>query len=347
MNINGNNIFLGAYAERNQQKMQFNLEPLKISEEKQAEINNQIKEAMKTIGWNQDRSQNVKVSISQEDRDFLCSKAGFEKMKQDAADLYIKNIATQKNIAAGREEEDAFWNNTGNQWLILSEHLYNNDFYTGMSNEEVKEMETMLARITSGMDFLSRTQFTTGIEFGDFYEGTRTFMTSGEAVMELESSTSALRAFADKYVSEDKREQFEEMIDLYHSHNSEIMEGYVNPYESFNKMVHDIHAGKYPNSSVLNEGSNQVVDEYKYTLLLGGISKTLEEKVLFQNELSTMFEMIRQSQNVTADEWEGLKDKYLNYATDNSQDESFRNYMWNKAEASIKHIQNYWSDLLA
>lgn len=137
------------------------------------------------------------------------------------------------------------------------------------------------------------------------------------------------------------------MIDLYHSHNSEIMEGYVNPYESFNKMVHDIHAGKYPNSSVLNEGSNQVVDEYKYTLLLGGISKTLEEKVLFQNELSTMFEMIRQSQNVTADEWEGLKDKYLNYATENSQDESFRNYMWNKAEASIKHIQNYWSDLLA
>ena len=89
------------------------------------------------------------------------------------------------------------------------------------------------------------------------------------------------------------------------------------------------------------------MDEYKYTLLLGGISKTLEEKVLFQNELSTMFEMIRQSQNVTADEWEGLKDKYLNYATDNSQDESFRNYMWNKAEAAIKHIQNYWSDLLA
>lgn len=346
MNISGNSIFMGAYAERNRQNYQFNNGPLAISEEKQVDIKTQIEDAMKSIGWNQDRTQNAKVTISQEDRDFLCSEAGFEKMKQDAADLYIKNAATQKRIAAGREATDAFWNNTGNQWLILSEHLYNNDFYSDMTDEEVKEMETMLAKITSGMDHLSKTQYTTGIEFSDYYEGNRSFLSSGEALMELEASTAALRAFADKYVAEDKRTRFEEMIELYHTHNSEIIEEYVNPYESFNKMVYDIHSGKYPDSSVLNEGTrHKVVDEYKYTIMQGEITKSPDEKERFQEGLVAVFEAIRQKQESSGDVWEQLKNLYLDYATGNSDDGGFRNYIWDKTGVSMQHIQNYWNEL--
>ena len=345
MNINGSNIFLGAYAERNQQNMSFNRGPLTLSEEKQAEIKTQIEEAMKTLG--RDNTRSVSVSISQEDRDFLCSEEGYKKMQQDAADLYVKNAATQTRIAAGRENQDAFWKNTGNQWLILSEHLYNADFYTDMTDEEVKEMENTLAQITSGMDHLSRTKYTTGIEFCDFYEGNRSFLSSGEALMELESSTSALRVFADKYVSEDKRASFDEMIERYYSHNSEIIEEYVNPYESFNKVVHKLHEGNYSGPGSFDMMLEKNADnEHEYDLLLGGISKSREEKMQFMEELKALFENMRKRQAISGNLGEQLKELYINYATDSSSNEGVRSYVWQKAEASILHIQNYWMDLV-
>ena len=94
MNINGNSIFMGAYEERRRQEYQLNPKTLDVSEEKQTEITSKLKEAMK--GIDRGNSQSAKVSISQEDIDFLCSEEGFEKMKKDAADLYLKNADSQK-----------------------------------------------------------------------------------------------------------------------------------------------------------------------------------------------------------------------------------------------------------
>lgn len=345
MNINGSSIFMGAYEERRQQSCLLNPKQLNVSGEKQAEIENKLKAAMKSINWGNDGNQSAKVSISQEDRDFLCSEEGFEKMKQDAADLYLKNANRQKEIAAGREENDVFWENTGNQWLLFSEYLYNNDFYTDMSDEEVQEMETILAQITAGMDHLSRSQYLTGMEFSDYYgHGANYFMSSGEVLMELEASTSALKYFADKYVADDKKEEFNELIDLYHTHNTEIIGEYVNPTESFNKMVHAIHSGKYPDSPVLDIPSDKVVDEYKYTIMSGGISKTEEEKAAFQKEIASMFDAI--GDNIPETFRAQLKDTYVSYVTNDSEDESFRNYMWDKASFTVNRIQNYWHDML-
>lgn len=346
MNINGNSIFMGAYAERRQQEAQFNPKALNVSDDRQTEITGKLKEAMQ--GIDRVNSQSAKVSISQEDMDFLCSEAGFEKMKKDAEELYLKNVQTQKTIAAGREESDVFWNNTGNQWMIFSEYLYNNDFYTDMTDEEVQEMEKTLAQITAGMDHLSRSQYTTGIEFSDYYgHGANYFMSSGEVLLELESSTSALRFFADKYVSEDKKEQFEELIDQYHSHNTEIIGEYVNPMESFSKMVHGIHSGKYPGSSVLNMSGEKKVDEYKYTVMSGGISKTEAEKAAFQKELASMFDAIGKGEPLLDAFWEQLKDKYVSYVSDDSEDESFRDYIWDNSTHTVNRIQNYWNDLVS
>ena len=339
MNINGNSIFMGAYEERRQQEAP---KVLNVSKEKQAEITGKIEEAMKSIGWGVSRG--AGVSVSQEDIDFLCSEAGFEKMKKDAEDLYLKNVETQKKIAAGRDENDVFWKNTGNQWLIFSEYLYNNDFYADMTDEEVQEMEKILAQITAGMDHLSRSQYTTGMEFSDYYgHGANYFMGSAEVLLELEASTSALRYFADKYVAEDKMGQFNELIDLYHAHNTEIIGEYVNPMESFNKVINGIHSGKYPGSSVLSRGNANVVEEYKYTVMSGGITKTEEQKAAFKKELASMFEAVIQGEPLSDAFWNRLKETYLSYVSGDSVDEAFKNYLWNNSVYTFNRIQNYWS----
>ena len=87
------------------------------------------------------------MSISKESMDFLCSEEGFQKMKQDGADLFIKNETQKKENAKDKNPDDPFWENTINQRLVFSEMLYNNGFYTGMTDEEVDQFEDTLAHI--------------------------------------------------------------------------------------------------------------------------------------------------------------------------------------------------------
>lgn len=348
MIINGTNIFMGAYEERRQQNNPINRDMHTISEDKQAEIKAQIEETIKEIGWDKKNSSGAMVSISQEDKDFLCSEEGFLKMKQDAADLYMKNVERQKTIAVGREEDDIFWTNTGNQWLLFSEYLYNNDFYTDMSDEEVKEMENTLARITAGMDHLSRSQYLTGIEFSDYFgHGSKYFMTESECLMELESSTAALTYFADKYIVEDKRSSFENLIKQYYEHNLQIIDEYQNPMESFNKMVHGIHANKYPGVDILEQiPKDGVVDEYKYTIMLGGITKDAAQQEQFRKDLRVLFAALGQENVKTDKVWDQLKTQYIDYVTDKTDDSGFADYVWNESASTIQRMQQYWKHLL-
>lgn len=348
MIINGTNIFMGAYEERRTQNNPMNREMLVINEDKQAEIKTKIEEAIKEIGWDKKNSSGATVSISQEDKDFLCSEEGFLKMKQDAADLYLKNVERQKTIAAGCEESDVFWTNTGNQWLLFSEYLYNNDFYTDMSDEGVKEMENTLARITAGMDHLSRSQYLIGIEFSDYYgHGSKYFMTENECLMELESSTAALTCFADRYIAEDKRSSFENLIKQYHEHNLQIIDEYQNPMESFNKMVYSIHANKYPGSDVLGKiPKDGVVDEYKYTIMLGGITNNAAQQEQFRKDLRVLFAALGQEDVVTDKVWDQLKTQYIDYFTDKTDDSGFADYVWKESASTVQRMQQYWNVLL-
>ncbi|MBO4988037.1 MAG: hypothetical protein J6C63_04220 [Lachnospiraceae bacterium] len=348
MIINGTNIFMGAYEERRQQNNPINRDMLIISEDKQAEIKAKIEEAIKEIGWDKKHSAGATVSISQEDRDFLCSEEGFQKMKQDVADLYLKNAERQKTIAAGREEKDIFWTNTGNQWLLFSEYLYNNDFYSDISDEEVKEMENTLARITAGMDHLSRSQYLTGMDFSDYYgQGSKYFMTKSECLMELEASTAALAHFADKYLAGDKRSSFNSFIEQYHSHNLQIIDEYQNPMESFNKMVYSIHANKYPGADVLEKiPKDGVVDEYNYTIMLGGISHNAMQQERFRSELRVLFAALGQEDMDSDKVWEQVKKQYIDYATDKSDDLGFADYVWKESESVLQRMQQYWNILL-
>ncbi len=96
MKLNGTDIFIGAYAECRKNSHQPDQTAISVSKEKAEEITAGIKEAFYSLGL---QNRGVKVSIFKEDMDFLCSEEDFQKMKQDAEDLYLKNINQQKAIA--------------------------------------------------------------------------------------------------------------------------------------------------------------------------------------------------------------------------------------------------------
>ncbi len=341
MNVDGVNVYMGAYAERHQSNYQIGQQKLVILEEKAQAISDGIKETFNALGL---QNRGVKATISKEDMDFLCSEEGFQKMKRDAQNLYAVNANQQKTIAEGRDSEDLFWNNTGNQWLTFSESLNNSGFFDDMSDEQVKSFEDSLAYITSGMDRLSRSQYETGMDFSSFNEKFKYFMTSAEATTELESSTAALRYMSDKMIPEEQREDFNNLIDMYHKHNSEIISEYVNPMESFNRVVAGINATREKNPDILEPAAQKPVAEYKYTVMLGNVQKSENDRKTFGDEMRDIFSQL--SSGKTDDVWEKVQKKLAEYATDESDDEGLNAHVTSQADYLFKHMRDVWQMVL-
>ncbi|MDE6641736.1 MAG: hypothetical protein K2K63_14570 [Acetatifactor sp.] len=287
----------------------------------------------------------VKVSVSKEDMNFLCSEEGFKKMKQDAADLYVKNIEQQKVIAKGRDQEDPFWSNTGNQWLVFSKMLYDNGFYTGMDVEEVKRFEDTLACATFGMDCLSRSQYLTGIEFRPAQEEFKYFMSSCEASTELESSVSALKYLSARFLPKEQQEGFEQLIDMYRKHNNEVLAEYNNPMESFNKVVAGMHSEKSFYSLLHEETADKPVGEYKFTIMLGGMKRSEQERKQYLQDLQELFEKMKDGGS-NSSVWEKIKERFQKYATGDSDDAAFKSYVYGQAQYLFDHMKNCWGRLL-
>lgn len=344
MVINGNDIFMGARVERNwQSRIQQGCDQSDGS--KRAETLQKANAALESKGHNVVQSGNVNLSISQAARDLLFTEEGYEQIKNDAEDFWVRNADMQKEIANGRDTEDVFWTNTGNQWMIFSKYMHDNDFYTGMSDEEIGEIEEVLARITGGMDAVSRWQYKTGVCFSDYGYGN--VMRSDEAAMELESSTKALQYFAEKYVPDDKREAFEGLVDLYHTHNMEILKDYEHPFEGVERGIAEVQSGKYPNSSLFTEKiGRDVTDEHKFTMMLIKVKHNQAEKDKYQGDLSGIFDMLKQGTEDANTIWSKLEEMYAGYTTGNSEDEALKLYTLDQAAGTFNRIRDYWGKLL-
>lgn len=343
MKVNGTDIFIGAYAECRKNNHQPDQTIVSVSKEKAEEITAGIKEAFYSLGL-QNRA--VKVSISKEDMDFLCSEEGFQKMKQDVADLYIKNADQQKVIAKDKNPDDLFWNNTGNQWLVFSEMLYNNGFYSKMGDEEVRQFEDTLAYITFGMDCLSKSQYLTGMEFSPVREEYKYFMSENEAITELESSVAALQYLSDRLLPGEQQEEFNQLIDMYYQHNNEVLSEYNNPIESFNKVIAGMHSNKNSYSHFLDEIAKKTASEYKYTVMLGMTEKSEQEKDTYRQDLQMLFKKMKSSGDDPLI-WEQIRECFQRYATDDSNDGEFHNYVYGQAQYLFSHMKNCWTRLFA
>lgn len=336
------NIFMGAYSQR---KALSSVDFLKVKEKNESVISDKVAKAMQEI--KRQNNKTATVSLSDESKNFLCSEEGYNKMKQDVENLYTQNALQQKELMKNGPD-DPFWSNTGNQWLVFSESLYKNGFYDNMTDDEVKEAEDILAKITAGMDHLSRTQYDTGIEFSDFYgHGANFFMDSNEVNMELESATAALRYFAEKYVDENQKDEFADLVDKFYSHNTQIIEGYQSPIESFNKAINSIHAGKYNNSAVDNrysQGMRKESSNVGFSIYLGGVTHSEKGKETYRKSIASLFEEMNSGNS--DDVWKKINETFLNFSTGNSNDEKIRNFVADQTKFTFIRMKGYWSELL-
>lgn len=257
-------------------------------------------------------------------------------------DIYEILLRQQKEVAAGREATDEFWENPTNQWLNFTKYLDQHGFYENRSDEDVKKFENLLSEITNGMDFLTGLQFNTGFidVRGSFHSGPRPYMSKAEAIASLESSTNALSYLAEKLLPDDQKEGFSKLIDLYKSHNEKIIEDYKNPFEGIERAIElSIEKRKdYFGSSL------KPVEEAKYQSMKAKITKTDKAYKDYWKAISEEFRRYNESQDDTI--LKSVKEIYLNFVTDNTKDVNFRNYMMKKAKSTFSHIEHCWKRIL-
>lgn len=342
MNINGitnNSIFWGAYNNRIISKK---INITEINAEKENVIKEDIQSEMLKI--KDLKTGDVHVSISEEARELLFGEGAQQKMQNDLDELYSKSI-----MKVDPNNPDKFWKNTGNQWVVFSEKLYQGGFYDNKSDEEVKELENMLAKITSGMDQVSRTLYDTGIELSDFYgKGNNYFMSSSEVKMELESAKVALQTFNEKYVNEELQSEFSNMIDMFYQHNKEVSNEYKSPFETFNKAINSMYAGKTPNLYSLSQYEQNIKNgnsEIETAIFLGGISHSSSETEEFTNKLQSLFQELSNNINTSEQIWKQIEDIFVKFTTNSSDDKKIQQYVLEHSD-SINRLRDYWSDLI-
>ena len=163
-------LFTGAYNKR-------------IEQNKSKAVAQAQKEERKDSGTMTAREMlGTSVEISEESKEFMAGVA-----ERKAAQI------AEREAARTAESGNAF-NGTGDfkqQYLVLSENLYNNGFYDNLSDDEVRDMEQMLKDITSGMESINGSGLNRNFS---------TEMSHEAAKLELISSVNALNYFADKYV---------------------------------------------------------------------------------------------------------------------------------------------------
>lgn len=228
--------------------------------------------------------------------------------------------------------EDPF-SQPGTEFHIISDALNRMGFYDNLSDEEVLEVETILATITYGMN---STVGTAGIVNDD----QSTELTSYAARFELESSTAALRRFAEKYLPENMRDDFDTLVDKYYAHNSKALEGYTSSRErSIKAVAHTIET----------HGSKRVlpVTEDEKLIQLAAKVKVNDEDI--NNAVkgwTEAFKELANSEKSVDDAIDMMKDILNRLASGNSENKRFIEYIdeWNSF--AIENAKTYWTALM-
>ena len=343
MKIAGTEYFTGVYNRRIEAKLGINL---KKSYDK--EIEKILERGQKVVDSLLLSDEGKKLSAEKAQKGTVGNGEG---KKEDGSidfpesgkmDIYEILLRQQKEVAAGREATDEFWENPTNQWLNFTKYLDQHGFYENRSDEDVKKFENLLSEITNGMDFLTGLQFNTGFidVRGSFHSGPRPYMSKAEAITYLESSTNALSYLAEKLLPDDQKEGFSKLIDLYKNHNEKIIEDYKNPFEGIERAIElSIEKRKDHFGSSLKP-----VEEAKYQSMKAKITKTDKAYKDYWKAISEEFRRYNESQDDTI--LKSVKEIYLNFVTDNTKDVNFRNYMMKKAKSTFSHIEHCWKRIL-
>lgn len=360
MYIGNNSIFMGAYAERMQDKISHADFRTQANEAKQQEVTWKAAEALKEIKRHRD-ADSVSVSISKEGRELLCGAAGYEKRKADTEEFMnglFTGYTQQQEKLQQNNPDDPFWGSTGNQWLVFSKKLYDSGFYDNMTDEEVKQMENILDKITGGMDGFGRVQHGAGLNIDAYMEaggssgsGFHFLTESKELWTELESSTAALKYFAEKYIQDDElKAEINGLAQQYYMHNSEQLDGYQSLSEKMKQFTNDVFSGKYPDSALLHKYAQPLLERNAGNVntaqYLGSIIHNEEEMKQYRSQIALLFQQLSQGTSGWEDAWKKMKSSFVDFATKGSNSRSIRDSVAAQADTTFERMKGYWSLLV-
>lgn len=282
-------------------------------------------------------------------------------------DLYSKNMIERWENAKEKYGDNSFELYSGAQHLIFNKKLQEMGFFDGMSEKEAGQFQSLLQEITTVMNCASQN---TGTYIDDGTSGSRLYCYEGnlitmpeydeafyntysdEAKLDLESSTAALQAFSQKYLSGENKEEFDSLISDFHQYNSE----YLETYQSFEEKMVMGSAKMHTNGLVssweakdreIADISGMVSDKTgDYLNGMGSVSHTKEETDNYLRDIASLFKLLSQSGSNAANIWEKLEGKYSDYTTNNTNNKNFKDYVINRSENVFDHMKSYWSKLI-
>lgn len=324
MRILGGQFFTSAYQTRlMQNKKSLNIQTAgqKISQQNVSLAVDAIKKEFGYTGF--------VVTMSDEAKEFLQSDAARIKMEQDTAQLLANSVANSDEPFSIRPRD---------QWSVFSEYLYKNGYFDNMSDDELQDMESMLMQITDGLDSLS-------MAGADWFSGVTEQLDSGEAKLELASSTAALLYFNKHFVSDDLKEGFKALIDEYYAHNAQTVSGYKSIDERFNEALAKVSEKLesrcgYMKPPIYNE-NNLALRKY-----LGGASYAEEQETQITALYTDLFTSVYDAESLENALSKATK-ALVSYESGGSEEQSVTDYVKNRAADTFERIGSYWSALLA
>lgn len=303
----------GIYFERMLRKSQSNYKSPPVTEE-------QLKaseEARKKI-------EGVDITMSPESIEFMAS----VKERKEAAKIERERIE-KENSAWNKEDPFEMTGGAITQFFIISRALDEKGFYDDKSDEEVLEIEDLLISITHGISDLHGGR-----------DGIASELSSHAASFELESSTAALRQFSEKYLPEELKESFSDLIDKYYKHNENVLEGYKSTEENRNEFSAELYdrTGKY--RVILPDQKEKMMH------IAGKIQYSEEDKDNAVREWKACFDKLRDGSYSVDEAMNRMRDTLLQYASGNSENKGFLQYMQDWNEFAIKNARSYWSLLM-
>lgn len=251
--------------------------------------------------------------------------------KQDNYDFFSRDI----NVI-NADPNDIFSYRPQDQWLIFSQFLHDEGFYQSLSFEETAHIEDLLQQITSGLDSLTRT----GIKFGKHIEKE---LSSHEAHLEFASSVAALKHFSHKYLEDDLKAGFDQLVEKYIAHNTEKVMNHRSLEERFISARSKI---KPLNASLTQEEKLELAISNK----IGAMKLTKEDFNQIVSLYKKMFESIGEEIELNSI-IEVVKEEFLSHVTKEIGRNDYLyngivNYFEDMTSDTFQRLTSYWQDML-
>lgn len=306
-------IFTGAYAKRVEQNQRKNA------------VDNNISQQEEKTTYQDYKGEGASVTFSEESKSFLIGVEERKAAQQAAKEAIDKEYSGNAFVGTGDFKQ---------QYLVFSENLYNNGFYDNMSDDEVKKMEDMLKSITSGMDSINGNCLSTD---------PITAMSHEAAKLDFISSVNALNYFAEKYVPEEMRESFKELINQYESYNGAKVAAHKNIYDMRDESMSKISA---PNAVNVSELVKKTQEDTKASQEIGKVTHTEEEEKANKQDYQALFDQLLSNKRNINDIFADLKDTFTNFVSGGSKNSTVLALINSRNIGSINSMFDYWSKLL-